>query len=371
MIEHLKLHSLTRKIKKKFPKKSHQKKNVISLLTGLKCKTESGTKESSDDDFSLLNETKSFSTTLSCDWGGYSEILDVVDNVGDPQEANSPLTVMEIKDENSNYGDLDNHLSDGPTQETIIDIELPKDKYVPNTNCQEVPDSLIPKIGENTLGAKSQTNSVNLLEATMESSDDSLLTNTDKNFKPEPTSSPQKDHSTSTSSSSSHLQVSQSPKLSFTLTSLKNDEIKILDDHNVKSVADDQPINVTDDSMNELEILSCEPAPNVNLFKHTPYSHSSLSNSLVKDSQNRHTTELRSFPCPRKNCQNVYTVKQKLDLHLKCDHDGLGFQCKYANCGMVFDSKHLLSRHFNMHFFKIRPRKKKKMSDIISKNIII
>lgn len=349
MLEHLKSHSITGKFKKKFPKKSHRKKNVVSLLTGIK--NEAGVKGSLDSDALLpssSNTTESFSTLPSCDWGGVSDIWGR-NNFSKPEEDNvSALKPMETP----RKGDSDIYLlTEDHVQTTTNDIENSKDKWIPSGNS--IPTS------------KSQIHSTHTL-GTINPAGVCSLTNTETNSEWETIKSTQvNNHFKPLLSSDNHLQSYKNSQLTTVTCEGICDEVPLETNHDPK-LADDDTEN--DPSVKDEHVLNTGQTPTDNLFQCSLCSESFMCNSLLREHQKQHPKEPQSFPCPRKNCHNIYTMQQKLNLHLQCDHDGLGFLCMYANCGMVFDSKRALERHFNLHNVKMRQKKKDRLANIISEN---
>lgn len=351
MLEHLKSHSITGKFKKKFPKKSHRKKNVVSLLTGIK--NEAGVKGSLDSDALLpssSNTTESFSTLPSCDWGGVSDIWGR-NNFSKPEEDNvSALKPMETPRKDPSDSDI-YLLTEDHVQTTTNDIENSKDKWIPSGNS--IPTS------------KSQIHSTHTL-GTINPAGVCSLTNTETNSEWETIKSTQvNNHFKPLLSSDNHLQSYKNSQLTTVTCEGICDEVPLETNHDPK-LADDDTEN--DPSVKDEHVLNTGQTPTDNLFQCSLCSESFMCNSLLREHQKQHPKEPQSFPCPRKNCHNIYTMQQKLNLHLQCDHDGLGFLCMYANCGMVFDSKRALERHFNLHNVKMRQKKKDRLANIISEN---
>ena len=353
MHEHLKSHSITGKIKKKYPKKGHRRKNVALLLTGIEdVAIAKGSVDSKDLLCSSSNETESVSKLPSCDWGGSQEILDV-DNSSKVKEDNS--CTQETLRGNSNDSNTPQP-AEGSVQANTKDIE---DKDISSGNRKK--DSSLVQNYENNIPT---INSQIHLSTTV-SSDASLLTKTETNSSYKTTKSIriQKNHSMPASFLNKHVKCPQTPQLISVIEEDVGDKFQE-SNHSLKREVECCSENAN--SKTGQYILSNKQKLTDRPFKHASSLQSFGCKSPSREHQKKHTTEPQSFRCPRKKCLKVYTVQRKLDLHLQCDHDGLGFQCMYANCGMVFDSQRSLEKHFNLHNVKITHKQKEKLTQIIS-----
>ena len=74
-----------------------------------------------------------------------------------------------------------------------------------------------------------------------------------------------------------------------------------------------------------------------------------IQNAMVYDIDYENKYNVKVFLCPRYSCKNRrFATAWTLRRHMTMVH-GKNFECPVDGCGLVFDSRHALSKHKKRH----------------------